>query len=160
MSSFEELKDLLGAPPERAAASFAAVERDLGVTLPDGLKQVCSRYGDTLISDYIFLFGKKSLVGKNVWMSDFVRGGHPVIPRRILPDPGGMLHWGHSVEGDKFFLEDRGDGEWVVSAFRRSWGDWCEFEESVVDWLVGVFSGNSATDWMPEWPKAHWFETS
>ncbi|SPF07309.1 hypothetical protein [Streptomyces sp. MA5143a] len=138
--------------------SFDTVEKDLNAGLPVDLRKVCSFYGDLLISDYFFIFGQRFMVDKNVWMSDFVRGGHPVIPRSVLPDPGGMLHWGHSVEGDKFFLEHRGNGEWVVSAFRRSWGDWCAYEQPVVDWLVGVFSGAIATDWMPEWPESHWFE--
>lgn len=69
-----------------------------------------------------------------------------------------MLHWGHSIEGDKLFLEKRDNGRWTVSVFRRNWADWCEFDEPVDDWLVAVFEGRTATEWMPEWPTTHWFE--
>ncbi|MEU3660971.1 hypothetical protein AB0E77_14645 [Streptomyces sp. NPDC032940] len=98
------------------------------------------------------------MIEKNQWMSDFVREGHPAIPRKVLPDVGGMLHWGHSIEGDQFFLEDRGGGKWTVSAFRRNWGDWYESDETLVNWLLGVFHGHTASEWMPEWPRDHWFE--
>ncbi|WP_371662880.1 hypothetical protein [Streptomyces sp. NBC_00280] len=69
-----------------------------------------------------------------------------------------MLHWGHSIEGGKLFLADRGNVLWTVSEFRRDWGDWYESDLPLVVWLVEMFSGRLATDWMPEWPDVHWFE--
>ncbi|MEU6377581.1 hypothetical protein [Streptomyces sp. NPDC046909] len=134
------------------------VEVAFRVELPEDLKEFCSLYGDTLISDFLFVFGAKFMAEKGVWMSDFVREGHSTIPNAVLPDSGGMLHWGHTVEGDKLFLEDRGSGRWTVSAFRRNWHDWYESEETLNDWLAGVFAGRLAVDWMPEWPEVHWFE--
>ncbi|MEU9661584.1 hypothetical protein [Streptomyces chartreusis] len=80
------------------------VEMDLGVTLPEEVRAVCSLYGDGLISDFIFIFDSEYMVEKGVWMSDFVRDGHPEMPEGVLPDSGGKLHWGHSVEGD---VDDR-----------------------------------------------------
>ncbi|WP_171110470.1 MULTISPECIES: SMI1/KNR4 family protein [Streptomyces] len=159
MSSVERLKDLLGVPPRRGeSGGFSAIEAALGVELPQEVKGVCSLYGDVMISDFIFVFGPECMVEKSLWMSEFVREGHPAIPKAVLPDAGGMLHWGHSIEGDQFFLEDQGGGKWIVSAFRRNWGDWYESDESIADWLVGVFAGRLAVDWMPEWPTSHWFE--
>lgn len=158
MSSMDQLRELLGMPPVKNEESWAPVEQALGIELPKEVKEFCSRYGDLVISDFIAVYGAGSMIEKSVWMSDFVRDGHSVIPRTVLPDAGGMLHWGHSIEGDSFFLEDRGSGRWTVSAFRRNWGDWYESNEVMTDWLVGVFSGRLATDWMPEWPKTHWFE--
>ncbi|MEU5524508.1 hypothetical protein ABZ759_28580 [Streptomyces sp. NPDC047860] len=159
MSSVEQLRNLLGLPPGVIdARDFGSVETSLGVELPPEVKGVCSLYGDVLISDFLFVFGARFMTEKNLWLSELVRDGHPVIPKAVLPDVNGMLHWGHSMEGDKFFLENRGDGNWTVSAFRRNWADWYESDETLIDWLVGVFTGRVAKDWMPEWPTAHWFE--
>ncbi|MDN3020632.1 hypothetical protein [Streptomyces sp. S.PB5] len=152
------MMNILGNPSGRHESNFDAVENRLGVNLPEEVKELCSIYGDRLISGYIAVYGAESMVEKNVWMSDFVRGGHSTIPRVVLPDAGGMLHWGHSIEGDSFFLEDRGGGRWTVSAFRRNWHDWYESDEDVIDWLVDVFEGRHAADWMPEWSEVHWFE--
>ncbi|NEA81235.1 SMI1/KNR4 family protein [Actinospica acidiphila] len=151
MSSVERLREVLGVPPGVVdRGDFDAVEASLGVELPPEVKGVCSLYGDTLISEY--------MTEKSLWVSELVREGHSVISRAVLPDAGGMLHWGHSVDGDKFFLEHRGGSHWAVSAFRRDWADWYESDETLIDWLVGVFTGSVAQDWMPEWPTAHWFE--
>ncbi|MFG2274991.1 hypothetical protein ACGFNY_35130 [Streptomyces chartreusis] len=158
MSSIGKLREILGESPWAEERGLDVVERDLGVALPEEVKAVCSLYGDVLISDFIFIFGPDFMVDKGVWMSDFVREGHPEIPRGVLPDDGGKLHWGHSVEGDKFFLENRGSGRWTVSAFRRNWADWYESDETLGDWLVGVFEGRIAADWMPEWPHRHRME--
>ncbi|MFE1437127.1 hypothetical protein [Streptomyces sp. NPDC058739] len=158
MRSAARLEDLLGVSPRRAARGFEDVEASLGVSLPEDVKECCSLYGDVLISDFIFLFGPEFMVEKSLWMQELVRDGHPVIPGGVLPDAGGMLHWGHTLEGDKFFLVDRGAGRWTVSAFRRNWGDWYESDDALVPWLVGVLEGTVGADWMPEWTRPHWLE--
>ncbi|MEU9335697.1 hypothetical protein AB0D49_21345 [Streptomyces sp. NPDC048290] len=159
MDSLERLRTLLGVPPDaNGRDGFEEAGHRLGIEMPQAVVEVCMLYGDLLISDFMFIFGPRVMVKKGLWMSEFVRDGHPVIPGLVLPDVGGMLHWGHSIEGDKFFLEDRGNGKWTVSVFRRNWGDWCEFDESIDGWLVGVFGGRTAVEWMPEWPSSHWFE--
>ena len=152
--------EILGTPPVSPGGDFGEVERVLGTELPKEVIEVCSMYGDLLISDFIFVFGPKCMAEKGVWMSGFVRDGDDVIPRGVLPEVGGMLHWGHSIEGDKFFLERKKGGEWTVSAFRRGWGDWYESDDGFIEWMVKVFEGRCAEDWMPEWPTVHWFEES
>ncbi|MEU5335565.1 hypothetical protein AB0G51_19830 [Streptomyces asoensis] len=160
MASLGRLKEILGEPPRGLDRDFLDVERELGVEIPVEVKEFCSIYGDLLISDFIFAFGPKFMVEKGVWMSEYVRDGEDVIPRGVLPEVGGMLHWGHSIEGDKFFLERREGGRWTVSAFRRNWADWYESDDGLIRWLVKVFEGKCAVDWMPEWPAVHWFEGS
>ncbi|WP_086704533.1 hypothetical protein ACMAVT_02140 [Streptomyces sp. FW42] len=159
MSSLEQLREVLGVPPGAVCGSdFGAVEGSLGVGLPPDVKGMCYLYGDTLISDFIFVLGPKFIAEQSLWVSELVREGHPVIAKAVLPDAGGMLHWGHSVDGDKFFLEHRGGSHWTVSAFRRDWADWYESDETLIDWLIGDFTGRVAQEWMPERPAAHWFE--
>ncbi|MEU0681373.1 hypothetical protein ACF09G_01795 [Streptomyces albogriseolus] len=93
MSSLEQLRGVLGVPPGAVCGSdFGAVEASPGVGLPPDVKGVCSLFGDTLISDFIFLFGPKFMAEKSLWVSELVRKGHPVISKAVLPDVDGMLH--------------------------------------------------------------------
>ncbi|MFJ3975918.1 hypothetical protein [Streptomyces sp. NPDC090021] len=128
---------------------------------PDEYKEISACYGDALIDGFLYVYGPLKIAEKSEWMSDYVaRGESRKIKHPVLPSEGGMLHWGHTIEGDKLFLTPRGGGEWAVSAFRRNWGDWYETDLRVDEWLLGVFSGNIETDWLPEWPQVHTFEVS
>ncbi|GEC04942.1 hypothetical protein SSP24_25970 [Streptomyces spinoverrucosus] len=159
-SNLDELRRILGPSPWSEGRSFAAVEREWDITVPSDVKDVGLLYGDCMVSDFLFIFGPASMVPKGDWMSSYVREGKSCkIPRPVIPDADGMLHWGHSIDGDRLFLEDRGSGFWTVSAFRRDWGDWYESDLALADWLVEIFEGRLATDWMPEWPATHSLET-
>lgn len=85
MSSVEQLKDFFGKSPCSEDRDLDLMQIDLGVTIPEDVKAVCSRYGDVLISDFIFIFGSEFMVAKGVWMSDCVRDGHPEIPGAWFP---------------------------------------------------------------------------
>lgn len=160
MASLEDLQGILGPSPWAERRNFASVEREWGISIPSEVKKVGLLYGDSLVSDFLFIFGPITMTPKGNWMSAYVSEGKArKIPHPVIPESGGMLHWGHSIDGDRLFLEDRGNGLWTVSAFRRDWGDWYESDLPLIDWLVGVFNGSLATDWMPEWPASHWFET-
>lgn len=160
MSVLKDLKSTLGASPWQAAdRSFDVVEADWGMELPPDFKLVGQAYGDILISDFLYIYGPLTLTEKSSWMSACVRRGEVrVIPRPVLPDTDGMLMWGHTIEGDRLFLERKESNSWTVSAFRRNWHDWQEYDTSIIDWLTGVLTGQLASEWMPEWPECHWFE--
>ncbi|MGW1940140.1 hypothetical protein ACWCP7_25620, partial [Streptomyces goshikiensis] len=82
------------------------------------------RYGDLMVDDFLYLFGPLTLEEKGEWMSGYVkRGESRLIVEPVLPEPGGMLHWGQTIDGDRLFLVPRGAADpWTVSAFRRNWG--------------------------------------
>ncbi|WP_405983510.1 hypothetical protein [Streptomyces sp. NBC_00872] len=161
MPELKDLEHLLGPSPWGSSGrSFGEAEAAWGIQLPPDFKSVGLFYGDALITDFLFICGPEMLTEKGEWMSDYVRRGKSrTIPRPVLPDREGMLLWGHTIEGDRLFLEDMGSGVWTVSAFRRNLGDWYESGLPIIDWLVGVFGDEVAKDWMPEWPDRHWFET-
>ncbi|MFD8576655.1 hypothetical protein ACFV1H_15185 [Streptomyces virginiae] len=160
--SFAQLVEILGPSPWREERSLAKVEEGWAVRLPPEVHRVACSYGDALIDDFLFIYGPRTLKKKGVWMSDYVEGGgsrHIIKP--VLPRPGGMLLWGHTIEGDRLFLVPKESAEnWTVAAFRRNWGDWHETEIGVEEWLLGVLRGEIETDWLPEWPKRHEFELS
>ncbi|WP_267244727.1 hypothetical protein [Streptomyces sp. PR69] len=157
VSVMDDLQRILGPSPFGETRSIERACRSLCVDLSRDDGEILGLYGDLLISDFLFLYGPRFAVEKGVWMSEFLRDGHPIIPSAVLPDRGGMFLFGHTIEGDKLFLRQSG-GDWLVSAFRRNWADWCDFDMPMPEWLVGVFKGDVATDWMPEWPERHWFE--
>ncbi|MFJ3913883.1 hypothetical protein [Streptomyces vinaceus] len=113
-----------------------------------------------MIDEFLFIYGPRSTREMGEWMSDYVaRGESSVIVEPVLPTPGGMFMWGHTIEGDRLFLVPRGEGEpWTVSAFRRNWGDWHGTQMPLEEWLVKAFRGAIETTWLPEWPSRHTFE--
>ncbi|MCY0954110.1 hypothetical protein [Streptomyces sp. H27-S2] len=157
---FNQLISILGPSPWAAGRSIAEIERDWRVSLPVEFHRISAAYGDSLVDGYLFLYGPRTMREMGEWMSDYVkRGESKRIVDPVLPQPGGMLIWGHTIEGDRLFLVPSSEGKpWTVSAFRRNWGDWYETHMSLEKWLVGVFRGSIETDWLPEWPKRHTFE--
>lgn len=140
MSSIGDLQRILGPSPWGAGnRTMVDVSRELGVTLPGDVEEVLCLYGDVLISDFICLYGPKIAVEKALWMNQLVQNGNGTIPHPVLPSEGGMFHFGHTVEGDNLFLENRSGG-WRVLAFRRGWADWLESDLTLVDWLLRLNS--------------------
>src|ERR1043165_8598545 len=113
MASLEDLKGILGPSPWTEQRNFASVELEWGISIPPDVKKVGLLYGDSLVSDFLFIFGPITMAPKGNWMSAYVSEGKArKIPRPVIPESEGMLHWGHSIDGDRLFLEDRGNGLW------------------------------------------------
>lgn len=158
--NFDQLSDILGPSLWQGERSLTILEEVWQVSLPAEFHRVSAAYGDAMIDDYLFIYGPRVIQEKGEWMRDYVRRGESrVIVDPVLPDVGGMLMWGHTIDGDRLFLVPQGEGhQWTVSAFRRNWGDWRETAMPLEAWLVGVFRGEIETDWLPEWPNRHSFE--
>ncbi|BAU86163.1 hypothetical protein SLA_5282 [Streptomyces laurentii] len=154
------LTGILGPTPWKKNLDLRPLELEWGLTLPSEVKAVSGTYGDTLIDDFLFIYGPSSMRDKGNWMSQYIQGGNSQeIVGPVLPIRGGMLYWGHTIDGDQLFLTPRDEGtRWTVSAFRRSWGDWHSTDLDLISWLESVFKGEIETDWLPEWPDRHTFE--
>lgn len=157
---FERLAEILGPSPWPGKRDLSAVEQEWRVSLPAELHMIAGAYGDVMIDGFMFIYGPLVIREKGDWMRNYVkRGESRLIVDPVLPEPGGMLACGHTVEGDRLFLVPRDDGrQWTVSAFRRNWGDWHDSELPLDSWLLGVFRGDIEADWFPEWPSRHTFE--
>lgn len=71
-------------------------------------------------------------------------GGHPVFP-----EPGGLLRWGSSIDGDEFHWNTEGTpNEWTVVVAGRN-DDWYHHEGSLTSYLAGLCSGAVAPDGLP-----------
>lgn len=127
------------------------------VELPSDFLETLTAYGDALYSDYMRLYGPETLgfVGSfsesvTDWRSD--EYGAEVD---LLPERGGLLLWGDTVEGDMLCLERVRSG-WRVVVSSKCTASWYEYDEDFSDWLYGAMTGTIATEWLPEWdPMPH-----
>ncbi|MEU7602466.1 SMI1/KNR4 family protein [Streptomyces sp. NPDC041003] len=151
------LAELLGAPVRPAdedAPVIEAVARDWSVVLPPDYVAVASAYGDVMISGYLYFFGARGLRAYGERQAPTAPS--PSVPYPVLPTSGGVLAFGHTIEGDRLFLVPHRDGSWTVSAFRRGWADWHDTGLGFGEWFRGALAGVLATDWLPEWePGPH-----
>jgi hypothetical protein len=121
--------------------------------------QILSACGDSVISDYLTVYGPRTLgfggefYGPGLPDGEILYDGDS-IP--ILPTPGGLLLWGSSAEGDMLCLKLREPGRWTVSASLRNWFEWRDYDLDFSDWLHLALTGKICQDWLPEWgPLPH-----
>ncbi|MFG3001923.1 hypothetical protein [Streptomyces sp. NPDC048340] len=158
-TAFSELSNILGPSPLSGGLNLRRVEEAWGISLPQEVHRLTEAYGDVMIDDYLFNYGSQTLQSLGELMSEDVRNGDGLVDDPVLPEKGGMLLWGHTIEGDKLFLVPRAAGAmWTVSAFCRTKGDWHETSLPLEEWLVQVFRGDIETEWLPEWPHRHTVE--
>lgn len=153
MSTKSTFRDILG-DPLRSNDDVAGVLAEWNVAAPPAYIEFANGYGDAMLDGYIFFAGAKSLaslangIGRDLEASDSV-------PGVVLPTRGGMLLWGHTVEGDQLFLVQRDASEWTVSAWLRQRATWYESELTIVEWLEIAFDNERSPNWLPLWPETH-----
>ncbi len=154
MKSASDFIPLLG-PPIRPNEEPDVLEigRSWGVSFPEDFCNFMGSYGDSVISEFIFLCGMRKLESYSAGMGRKLEKSDSV-PVTVLPSCDGALLWGNTIEGDQLFLVRRATGQWTVSAFRRQWGDWYESDIEFSDWLYSVLTGSEGTEWLPDWGNA------
>jgi hypothetical protein len=93
-------------------------------------------------------------------------GARPAPPARypVLPDPGGLLAWGSTDDGDCFFwlTQDPDPDRWPVVLWSRCEEAAHRFDGGMVEFLLAVLRGeHPASAWLsgpePRWtPEADW----
>lgn len=156
MSTASTLRDILGDPPG-PAGDVSSVLAEWNVVPPAEYVEFANSYGDAMLDGFIFFAGAKTLaklasgIGRDLEKSDS-------IPGDVLPTSGGMLLWGHTIDGDQLFLVRRNGSEWTVSAWLRQWASWYESELPIIEWLKIAFDNEQAPDWLPIWPDSRSWE--
>lgn len=158
MHTLGDFRSLLGQPlrdPEPTALD--AVMAEWGVNPPREFLRMLTAYGDAEISGFVVLFGPKLLAKASglfgPWLHDWETSKDSVP---LLPIEHGMILFGHTIEGDKLCLRPQKDARWTVSVSLRNWFEWRHSDKEFADWLYDALSGESETDWLPEWgPMPH-----
>ncbi|MFI1280995.1 hypothetical protein ACH4U5_09580 [Streptomyces sp. NPDC020858] len=79
------------------------------VSLPEDFVAITGTHGDAAISDYIYCCGARTLRRYADGMGRRLEASR-TVPHTVLPNPGGALVWGNTVEGDQLFLFPREGG--------------------------------------------------
>ena len=133
----QQLAEVLGPPPRPAdREAFAELERAWGLQLPDEMATVLSAYGDCRIAGHVNLFGPHTLKHANAFfgpqISDIAEaGGQP----RLGQQPGQLLLWGTTVDGDVFTSEIQPGPQWATVYFNGLTLDWGRDEAGFAHWL-------------------------
>jgi hypothetical protein len=156
----DEFASVLGEPLRPAdTTALEALGALWGVDLPRDFVRFLAAYGDSVISDYLTLYGPRTLG----FGGEFFGPGLPdwsavdnedSVP--ILPTAGGLLLCGSTVEGDMLCLKQAEPGRWTVSVSVRNWYEWRDYDLDFTDWFHFALTGQICQDWLPEWePLPH-----
>lgn len=124
-----------------------------GISLPNDLVEILSAYGDSVIAKYLQVAGPRTFgfVGEFFgpdlpWIEAPGQVGFP-----LLPEEGGLLLWGTTIDGDRLCMELGDDSEWRTVFWSRTAFDLIRYDLSFSDWLYQALTGTVATDVLPEW---------
>ncbi|MEZ0112735.1 hypothetical protein ABH920_006758 [Catenulispora sp. EB89] len=158
MRALEDFAHVLGGPLRPVdTAILQSLGMLWGVNLPEDFLEIMCAYGDSKISDFIWIYGPRTLgfagehsgPGLSDWSGD--RRGVP-----LLPVPNGLLLWGSTLEGDMLCLKQQPTGHWIVSVSLRNWFEWRDYDLDFSDWFHSALTGQIGDDWLPEWaPLPH-----
>lgn len=160
MRSLDEFVPVLGSAPRQAeGALIEAIGQFWSVSLPADFVALVGAYGDASISGYLYLCGSRTLESYAAQMGPLLEESS-TVPYSVLPTTAGALLWGNTLDGDQLFLVPHENGTWTVSVFRRQWHDFIDTDMCFSDWLYLALTGETATEWLPEWgPLPHPVET-
>jgi hypothetical protein len=153
MSLLEELFALVPPPasPTAAEGDFAAVEADLGTTLPSDYKELVHRYGYGTFSDFLNLwspfFAPCTMMSQARDTLDADRSLARVAPKAVpfppFPAADGALPWARTDNGDVVYWLTWGQADaWPVAVHNPRGGPKYDLVEGgaaalLVQWLRG-----------------------
>lgn len=160
-------------PPQNPAEAFQGpwdpVEAQLGTRLPPDYKEFVRLYGSGYFMEFLGV-GVPSVQNVNVRLeakvpavSDVFRamdGGLPKHPYRYWPEPGGLIPFGSTDNGDYLlWLPDGAPEQWKVVVWDRG-GDFEVFDCDLTDFLAGVATGAIRPKAFPDdvWPGGLLFQ--
>ena len=156
MTALDELTRLVPPPaaPVDANGDWQRVEADLGLALPADFKGLIETYGLGQFVDFITPltpFGSRDLFmrsARGILDSErSFRARNPdKSPYSLYPEPGGLLEWAGTDNGDRLCWLTEGEPErWTTIAWnQRSWS-YGAFPVGAVEFLHGWLTGRIET---------------
>jgi hypothetical protein len=171
MSTVDDLVRLVPPPmtPVDADGDWGLVESSLGLRLPDDYEELVRRYGVGSFDDMVLwspfdtsAHGGFNLVVQAHGLVDFhyaLRSEYPEdFPYPLDPEPGGLLEWAGSGDGDYLCWLIEGEANnWPVIVWNIRKGT-DRHDVGAVDLLYGYLSGQRPVQMLRPPPVAPWFE--
>jgi hypothetical protein len=148
----DELSRLLP-PPARAPGppvDWAAVAAEVGVALPGDYRAFIEAYGTGCVDGFLWVLhpttGNQHLhlarqVQRQLWALRYLRDRGEAVPYPLFPEPGGVLPWGVTDNGDVCYWRTGGapDG-WTVVVNESRGPDWDAYPGPLTAFLAAVLS--------------------
>ena len=148
--------------PVAAEGDWAAVERQLGLRLPGDYKALVATYGSGMFDDFLEFLTPFSRPGETLLdfgagtMLNTMRDNRASgidLPYPLHPEPGGLLPWGDTANGDWCFWQsdpaDQPDSWRIVVNASRSEEYW-EHDGPLTAVLADVLSRRVRPDFCPD----------
>ena len=155
MGTLEELQKLMPAPstPIESAGDWSHVEYEVGTRLPNDYKAFIGLYGSGVIGELpVWVFNpfaadpphRLKQQGEGIFGAyRTLRAGGYHLPYPLFPDPGGLLPWGSTGNGDYLQWLTVGEpDQWTVIVWDCAETEFRAFpRHSLTSFLVAAVSG-------------------
>ena len=143
-----------------SAPEWRAAEAKLGLELPVDYKQLVSTYGLGRFADFLTIFTPFAdneyvnlLAQPELSLEAYraLRAGHPdVAPYPAYPEPGGLLSWAQSDNGDVIYWLTEGSADtWPIVLIESRHGMIERYDVPTTDFLAQVLDGRLPTRILP-----------
>ncbi|WP_369190181.1 SMI1/KNR4 family protein [Streptomyces sp. R08] len=161
MTAFDDLTRLVPPPPNPLGAKgdWDEVEAALGVQLPADFKQLVRAYGAHHFAEFLTpltpFAGRDLLVGPAKRLLEQERGFRDRYPEDspypFYPEPGGLLPWAGTDNGDRVCWLTAGKPDaWTVVCWNPRGWSYDPHPVGAVEFLVGWLSGRISTSVFPD----------
>ena len=143
------------------SADWAAFESRLGLRLPDDYKRYLERYGSGVVDRFLWVLNPFS-TNPNIRFPDaseqqlsilrWIREqGTEALPYPVYPEPGGVLLWAESANGDCFYwiTSNGSPDEWPVTVNEARAPKWRDHPGPMTALLGDLLDGTVRIDFFP-----------
>jgi hypothetical protein len=143
---------------EPRAVRWEVLKQELGVELPPDFRAFAEAYPRLEFDDFLLVHLPEP--GNESSFIATVRGAAKVVRHLSesgdakgyvpFPEPGGLLEWGSSNEGDSFYWRtwSVSPAEWPVVVSGRN-DDWSEYAIGAVDFLAAIYRRDLVVPGLP-----------
>ncbi|MBY8860397.1 SMI1/KNR4 family protein [Nocardia sp. CA2R105] len=141
--------------PEAVPPPWDDIESACGVRLPSDYRDFIDYYGNGRVGELYVLYPASRRINGEVRLTSLIDNARDLVANEVFdydddgnplagyPEPGGLLQWGGSTNGDMFFWVTEGEDPdgWTVLAHLHGPGIWARYDGNMADFLTGLVTG-------------------
>ena len=162
--SIDALKKVLPVPAAAldnggATPDWAAIEKAAGTALPADYKAFVATYGTGVINNFLYVFTPfaktvnvlQQQITDQLGALKTLRDSGLPVKYPIFPEPGGLLPWAVTDNGDVLFWLTKGPADsWTVVTNYTRGPDYEEFPVPMTDYLAQVLTKQLRSEAFPD----------